>query len=397
MISDFCLDDVLEDNQIALLGCVITPWHAIGLKALSLYLEDAGMIESKYAIIQMHSANGQLIQTKDLQRFDVVQTLVPLAGLKERVVAAYCRIKFFKNQVVREGRGNLYIACPGYPGSYARTFEWVNCKRVATIYLLDEGVGSYLCDSKDWARWSTRDMSLSGIQALMRRVLGIFDEWYFLAIRRKLAEKGRFESFRLLDENGRPNDTAIKYYRRIMTLESVLGHEDEQYVDSVVVNTQPLVEDGFVDKDEYARVINAAVEQARSVGVNVVIKPHPRETDLSIYENLGCYLEKRQGVSQESILAALGDRGPYCLVGFNSTTLLSCGLLFGTRCVSLFRLINLEKCSDEYRDSACRFNEFVKGSVSFPVTVEDFRVCMQECLTALGRRTESPFPTSVCQ
>lgn len=393
MANESSVDTVLNNRQPALLGCVITPWHAIGLKALSLYLEDSGLVESKYAIIQMHSANGQLIQARDLKHFDVIQILRPLIGFKEKTVAALCRTLFFRNQVTQEGIANLYIACPGYPGSYARTLDWANCKRAVTVYLLDEGLGSYLCNAKDWVKWSTKDMSLSGIQAFLRRTLGVFDKLFFPQIRRKLTENGRFKSFRLLDEHGNPNDVAIKYYRKSMALESAPEREDENYINAIVINTQPLVEDGFVDQDEYVRAITVAVEQAHSVGANVVIKPHPREKHTTLYEALGCYVERREGVSQESIFAALGGKGPCCLAGFNSTTLFSCELLFGIKCMSLLRLLDLGKCSDDYIASTRRFYQFVKDRVAFPKTAEDFQALCEECFVQM-LRADSPLVSS---
>lgn len=371
-INEHIFKDAYSDPDTSMVGFAMTPWHALGVAAASRYLDGLGVEGKRVAVIQPHSASGVSVTKDSFQdpRFHVVE-LPPMVGVSNYLRAAFARIHFFSKQGHGTSTGNpLFVACASFPGSFIRDLS-IECKRPVHFLLLDEGIGSYLNSSKDWVRQSSSDLGLSSLLKFVRIGLGGIDASYFEKKKQALKDEDRFTRFMLLDEQLNIDPAIAICYRSVLdSLESQSYDNGNLYENAVVINTQPLREDGLIRDGIYERLVIKIDEALKLAGYKTVIKPHPREMLSGQYVNSGCVVDATHGVAQEYIFSQLSQK-PLCILGFNSSSLHTAQALFDIPAISFLNLVPESMLTSKGLNSKERYYAAFSKAVHFPATLTE--------------------------
>ena len=373
-----------KDANVNVVGLAITPWHALGVKSFVNKLKNEGLFIGGIVGMMPHSKTGMCINENIFNGTGLVaMKLSPIEGISEQIKVAVRRVKLFREQKKElfNNEPPLFVLCPSFPGSYIRQPVQDAGSRKLIFLQIDEGLSAYMLNSRDWIEKSISDRNLRGLKAFFRRCLGLYDESYFSWCKEVLADEGRFMRWMLLNEDMTPSREVIYWYKKTLLdeiPEADLG-QVSHYEGAIIVNTQPLVEDGVVNRSKYLSVLQALVDVARRRGRSVVIKPHPREANKDDYKILkGCWLDDNGGIAQESLIASCKNK-PIAVVGFNSSTLLTSNLFFDIPTVSIISILNNIGGIIDSEDVLCnRFEDVFSRSIFFPSNIEEFEAFCSE-------------------
>lgn len=369
-------DDVLlkacRNNDISVVGFAITPWHALGIKSFVAKLKEEGRYTGGIACLQQHSKTGMCLDGSIFKNTGLsIESLYSVNSTVDQVKVAFRRARLMQRQkkAVFNSKPPLHVLCPSFPGSYIRSSIGASDLRPMVFVQIDEGLSAYMLDSRDWVEKSIADRNLHGYKAALRRLLGLCDDAFFSRCKSSFSNKGRYVRWMLLNEDMTPNWEVVQWYKTALLdeLPVVDRAKVSHYEGAIVINTQPLVEDGVVEEEKYLATLQAVIDSARSRGREVVVKLHPRETEKRAYERLSdCWVDKTGKVSQESLISACREK-PAAIVGFDSSTLLTSRLFFDVPTVSIASMLkNNSGIVDSEDVLSSRFASTFSGTVHFP-------------------------------
>lgn len=240
------------------------------------------------------------------------------------------------------------------------------------IVFIEEGLGYYIRTEK---RWNERGLeNMHGISKYLRVFRGkmVSLVGYKKTIA-KLKRQGKIEEFCFFTKENEElvkNESICNLFTKAFESKRVQCEIDENiYYNKVLLNTQPFFEE--IKTDEDLRCYKIIKEICDRNGLVLVIKPHPRELNLSRYYELGIDVETEYAsYSQENILAAI-NRPPVCVLGFFSTTLVTANLFWNIPAVSLCDLICKEKTGG-YIEDIDNFVRIFSNVVYAPKNYDDF-------------------------
>ena len=183
-----------------------------------------------------------------------------------------------------------------------------------------------------------------------------------------------FSLFQKVNRELRPNSDAIPYYAESISKAGISFSSTElsNYAGAVVINTQPFEEYHQVLEDEDLRVFRKICAQCTKVGLRVVLKPHPREKNILRYQCLeNCWIDTNKERTQESILLNL-ETPPCCIIGYTSTTLVTCSLFANIPTASLVKCSDVSKFIGNAKLDFAAFSRTFSGVLSFPDDIEEF-------------------------
>lgn len=359
-------------QNINFLATAITPWHALGINANIYLLEQQGIELKGFIMVVAHPMTGTAIEesnfemqnSKGIEVVGICQNSLRnsvLSSLK-RKINKYCYYLFLTNKNIEK----LYWAVPMKP-SYeflplvdTKSFQ----KHIITI-LIDEGLGTYLDSDYVCCKWAFRE---GGTKAGIYSVWHTFvrDKFYMFQLKRKKAiifkQLLYKKSYQWLI-----NKTVVNAYRKTMKKEKLTIHT-ELYSGTVVINSNMLFEIGIFSERIDIQIYKELCERLRKNNIKVIIKPHPREKEIEVYQELNCDIEVKCTVAQESIFAGLQVL-PICLIGFDTTTLVSSKILFGIEGISLNQLVHPKYLNDKNRFH--KFNKIFSNIVYVPKTMDE--------------------------
>ena len=138
-----------------------------------------------------------------------------------------------------------------------------------------------------------------------------------------------------------------------------------------IVCTQPLALAESVLGRDYLRVLNIVKEECEKLNCLVLLKPHPRESDLAQYKTDGFSLLNGSDSIEE--LFAESKNLPKCVFGFTSTALVTSSIFFGVPAISLDRLLDGKELDSESLDMQQRYEAKFSAYVEFPKNVRELR------------------------
>lgn len=365
------------------IGVAITPWHARMAVASFLKLRSNCLIETGILLIDRHSKDGFLaIPEADVPGLDVAYLERSGDGMASMAGMLTCRLILPLLQAKKKNGRLIYIANPSFPGSIFDSPVYLALDYRFSYVLLDEGVGSYLSSAEDWAKRSIKDRGLHGLSAAMRNWLFNHERRELPKLIRMLEVKNRFEKFYLFKYDGSLNEDNAVFVKKSFELSSKnadgLTHSiNERYKGAIVFCSQfPLVEDGSISLDAHLKAVSATYEVSKSLGVPLVIKAHPRESDTSIYDEFDAYIDSRNGIALEDILSDI-DKMPLCIASLCSTAMISSAAIFNCCGIGLSKFL----IGDETSKGFVQFCESLESlfGVYFitPSTIDEFRLFLQ--------------------
>ena len=359
-------------------GVAITPWHVRMAVASYLKLRADHLVNSGIILIDRHNKDGYLVSAEvSAPGLSVAYLDRGDGGWTSMIQAFACRLALPFLQSKKESGRLVYVANPSFPGSIFDSFSALKLNCRLSYILLDEGVGSYLTTTEDWAKQSIRDRGLHGFSALMRNWLFNYEQHELPKLVSELEEKKRYESFYLFECDGTLSTTNAAFVKQSFELNAksagfLLSSHNDKYKNAVVFCSQyPLVEVGSISLGAHRCAIDAAYQVSRRLGVPMVIKLHPRESDFEIYNGFDAFIDSRRGVALEDILGDL-DEQPLCIASLCSTAMITASAVFGCSGISLNALIPDGEASDGFA-LFCRSMDSLFGDYyETPESVDEF-------------------------
>ena len=199
--------------------------------------------------------------------------------------------------------------------------------------LIEEGTGTYTQTDRSWFEISLLK-TRSHIMRLAKEA-----RWALFAplnnlIQREYSMKVPRFSFCMFTQKTIPLEINVEFrdmYKKVLEQ----SKHDADYKNAVIFASTVLFEECESNAD--LPIIKHIVNIAGRYGIRVVIKPHPREKDLSRYASTGANLEEEVGSSLEELVAAAPHK-PRCILGFGSSSQVMLNALYGIPAIDLSRL-----------------------------------------------------------
>jgi len=203
--------------------------------------------------------------------------------------------------------------------------------------VLEEGVGTYTQTPRTWF-----DLTIAKTNSKLGRLLK-YIRWYVMLPFRKtldrlLQEKTQCVRFCVFDYDNKGGLIANKVAAQNLSAVFRIAGEQEgipskDFKDKILIATTMLFEESSsqaLETDVYGKVIDIC----RNHGMDVVIKPHPRDNSLNKYRQLGAQVIDDTKVSLESLLA-FSDNMPLAIIGMQSSSQVIANSLWGVPAIFL--------------------------------------------------------------
>lgn len=370
------IEKIQTKKEINFFAMSITPWHALGVNANIYLLKQQGIKLNGFIIISEHPVTGKAIGPDNFNILlsDSIE-IIEMKNVKDKKdIAEALRIKYIKYHYFLFGKSKkkstndlLYWIAPLQP--YYELIPKIDCndyaKKVVTI-LIDEGLGTYVDNEFICCKWSFRE---GGILNGLRSVWHMFIRNKIFLQNLKTSNSLRYEQLFSRSKKGLiPNKKVIEAYRKTIKFGS--DHADyKEYEKAAIINSNMLFEIGILKERIDIKLFHEICDILEQQNISVVLKPHPREREVSSYESLNCKLETSRVVAQESIFSNLQCL-PYCIIGFDTTTLVSAKLLFNIDSISINKLVDKKYLLDKNRFN--KFNACFSNIVYLPETMNEF-------------------------
>lgn len=366
------IDILQRKKSINFIGLAITPWHILGIEStIDILLKDGINLQGDIFVYN-HNNTGRCVNENSLKNIpssiNITYDSFPKENNKRKLANFFGVIKY----IFLDTRNSepYYILCPAKP-----SWMWIDVVLEAygpkkiMFYIVDEGVGSLKFQTfKGLYESNFEEIYVSKIKRIKYAVQSFFElifSKFFITI---LKKRGQYHDNELLIKNGNEvlvNKKVIHSYRNVLFNRAKYIKKNASYHNSIVLNPQLLNDDNPTTEALYKQCI----EVGKKNDVNVIIKPHPRDLNISRFETLGCFVEKRKDISQEEILASLEIK-PMCIIGFDTTTLITSKILFDIPTISSAK-IEMNNTSNTNGDLDY-FVNIAKGIVLFPENEDEF-------------------------
>lgn len=159
-----------------------------------------------------------------------------------------------------------------------------------------------------------------------------------------------------------PNKLVLKYFKKVvkeLPRQEIMFRPMQPYA---LLLVQPLKEQGCTNVDAVLQCFDTIRERCNTAGITLYVKLHPRYDSKEYKERGFDIVNDRIGV--ENLLASTIQK-PEFVCGFNTTGLITAGLLYGIRSYSLNDLILEDRnIGDKYfRESLKRYDKQFEGVV----------------------------------
>lgn len=246
----------------------------------------------------------------------------------------------FSSLKTNYSKKNLFLISPVAP--FNRLLLYFNkeiSKKYKAVFICDDGgLGAYMPKSFTKASNEASKDSSSLKLFIMEKGLS-FDKKirnsyipYVEVVRRNLFVIGTYKEQKLI-----PNKEILESYKSVLKIRNYNKNIAKKInKKSVLIITQPYSEMGFVnDLDEF-KVINQVVSYLKNKKINIILKPHPRESSRK-YEKL----EKDVTILDNSfsIEEILPSLDLFSVIGFTSSALINAKIFYNIPSISLADLI----------------------------------------------------------
>lgn len=359
----------IKNDEVNVIAYVNTPWQAKGVEAALTYLGEKICVKPAIILFE-HGITGRCIGKEqfldafqkypfyEIEAWDFKETTNKFQRFFER---------FLSIQSNRD-KNAIYILNAGLINYRWITFVKKFCNKNVKYVLLDDGIGGY-------TGYEIGD-PLSSPNSPRGKIYKTYLK------RLKMADA--FIDFRLLtrSKNGLIRNSAVgKYYRQVLNGNNGVYSSEEElsmFANSVVINTQPFLENDMIDANQDLDVLSKINEVVDS-SCKVIVKPHPREEHLERYEKYGWEVYSKKTVSQEELFAKMREK-PSCIVGIFSSTLLNMEVLFGIKTISLAKMFLKENLNAETRKCVQDFVDIFGGAIEMPETKEELEVLIRKSI-----------------
>lgn len=382
---DYYKDDLIKlinTEDINFIAYAVTPLHSIGINASIRRLIDSSNNLTGYILMMEHGTTGKVITEQD---FDVAGTNIKVikyidscknkesklnAGIIRKLLVAGKRVENKK----------IFLLWTSIPFSFFDVLSFSSKVSEICFVQIDDGGGSYANVFKDMLQFKLYEGSrniISCVKAFVKtRVAYDLSRvvLFELKLNRNYIDNRIFKIESKKDGlHYYPNNNISKYYYN--SFKNKNTYVEKEIIDacsgSILINTQCLAEnkitDGIIDLKVYRELIHIASDME----MNVAIKPHPRELNLSKYYDLGVDVIPAE-LSQEVILAQSKEL-PKCIISVFSSTLLNAYGLFDIPAISLAKIMLREDIDRVFSGQLNDFIDQYKNVFIFPENMDELK------------------------
>lgn len=375
----------------------VSPWHAHGIDSAIMRLQDNGILLRGFIFAIKHPNSERCIHeasfvTKN-NNIKIIECNFDSKSILSKAINNLKAKASITSANYNVNRQPFFIIRPSYPD-----FNWIsivnryNSSLRAVFISIDEGTSSYLVSdtNSNWVNYiaSLDENKPTVVQLIKRRILKALVKprgELRKKISNKLRESNSLYTWNLLkrDDGGRlsTNYDMSKYYKKILEMLPLhdIGQDDiKPYEGAIVVSSSP-PENGLIDPNTDLDTFKILFSCLKKYKVNVVFKLHPRENDVLRYSDLDCFISKVPNVSQEAIVSKLNVL-PKCIVGIDSTTLITLNSIFGIPAISLARIF-LKNIGDQTtRDMIQNYIDTFSELIMIPEDKNELDCCLSNIL-----------------
>lgn len=359
--------------QCNFLAMAITPLQAVGVNAAIMYLKNNNIRINGYILVAAHPDTGRVLTRDnfiiDNDEIECIDFEYVFSKRKTIYKLLTLRCKTLIECIGQKRKRKFYIV---WTEVYNNLYYCISRKldqHSVVFFKIDDGAASYLSNFN--LRLSNfkavSNSRLSTIKAYIKAgcfaIFSFFYE-YFLTC------NGNYLSgtiFRKIYANGKVklvrNTNFIKYYVTALGKNKNANYEFG-CDDYILINTQCLKECGLIKNHEDFEIYDKVSGIIKRIGCHILLKPHPREKDLSRYENLGWEIIKSP-FSQEELLSNCNSL-PRCIISIYSSTLLNVYGLFNIPVVSLAKILLKKDITNALEMELKRYIKMYNEIVYFP-------------------------------
>lgn len=326
--------DYLLNEDIDFIATVTSNWHAVGVDA---FLYDLSKkVERKLKgliVINYHVKTGLYINENDF--FCTNFANVQFYYLKDPKFNLKGSLEGFKNLLLSKNKNKKSIHIISVIEPSFSSFQYFKDKPCSRKYdpeyiLIDEGFGTYV-SKKTWKSAIDHDYNFKyRLQSiirvyLVRTFLSFIKKFFFnilFQVKTKFIFKKKSKILTLNSDIVQSYKSVLNMRNKNLKINCDWGNENY-----LVLATGPLSEYNMVSPDIEIGLINAITAISRKKGINVVIKPHPRELSgkYSSIDIRGVKIINNDFPLEDW----LAGSNPICIIGYASTVLVNAKIFYG--------------------------------------------------------------------
>ena len=367
-----------------LIAVAYTPWHAISIDVLILYLQTKGIRVNPAIVLAEHPQTGWGITIRDFTNDCATYFSYPHEVPNLESIQKQNQFGFFKRIRIFLGFYKSLLALLG-----SNVFNWMlkkhNClyysvnsffevstiwelssltsKRVIVAYT-EEGVASYM---------GTLSHPYSNIKKHSCSALRHYIRYFLFGV--KFYDLINYHESVKLFKNTRKglviNEPIISYYKDVLTKNSLryINTIDFKSLNGSIIICTTAWERKEIIEDEDYEILKLVTTYLRGNGFKLFIKPHPRDSFFrEKIKELQSDAVDGEGLTIECICL---NSQPRAIISFSSTTLITPRILGDTQVYSISHLLNLNKIGDDYKREMACFEKTFGKFISFVDDIED--------------------------
>lgn len=366
------------------IACAVTYLQVIGINATINRMKAYGIKLSGFILIFEHPTTGRVLKETD---FDLNGTDI--------VAIDYCNkyrelaTKPLRNRLLavsESGKDNgtdfIHILWTGIDYRWYEILSKVNPKKQIRFILIDDGDGSYINQFSNelyMELYEKGDTLSKRMKAYIRVTIREVTKSLLV---RNLQNRDRLIDNRIfhVDKDGRyiPNTHISEFYKNAFR-EQGSGIDKsiiEKCENAVLFNTQCLFENKMSDGKTDLELYRSVSECAKTLGLKVALKPHPRELDLKKYSDFNIDIIPAN-ITQEALIANTTEK-PACVISIFSSTLLNAYGIFDIPVISLAKIFIKTGVSSTVEAQLKDYIKRYEKNFIFPETVDELKVALEK-------------------
>lgn len=232
----------------------------------------------------------------------------------------------------------------------------------------DEGVGSYLLNKEDWFELGLsrvegfKNKAILRIMHSLARPIKIIQE-------KSLSRLVKYQRYGMFLENDDKfvvsQRNALLYKNAFEQLGKIQNNANCDYGQSVIIaGTHMFERNNAVDSE--VGFYKQLIDLIQRYNIEVIIRPHPCETNIEKYKGLGVIIDSHSDIPLESLIATLSKK-PLAIIGTTSSAQLIANALWNVNCISTVELFRQRLLDDGAINTELNFrlNELNQASIRF--------------------------------
>lgn len=365
------LDFVKKDKSYNMLARLGTLWNILSLDALVLSLKQKGVAVKALVVITEHPKNGYLVDESCFVNDSYTFFYMPASeNGKDSIetISNFSFLGYYKFLLHHRSLDNgLMVVTFNHtlPDIVLAASVEPYTDRDAIPCLIEEGFAAYSGTYDKTYPTLSSIKSIGELRSYFRYI--IFGRWVYRILHPTFNSLTLHKGLSGL----KINKKILPFYRevfqkRILSVNNSFNWE--KLPKSIVICTVGWHREK-IREDEDFRVLKQVCDYLSSLGYNLILKPHPRDTFFEHHlQELNCSLMKVPGLSMEGMCT---KSQPKAVISFSSTTLVNPKIFWNIPTYSIADMLDRNKIDKFYIDEIDNFKRTFRGVVQFVKTPQE--------------------------